>query len=262
MIPLRGILLTARHAARTCLRGKRLLALLTLVALAPVLTAAIRVLDSAIMSAGGFHGMVLMLTFQFVIPFSALLLGVGVLGDELEGRTITYLWTRPVGRGWLYLGRYLGFGVAYAFLFVPAMAIALHLRAPAAELAGVSLWRPIGIGLGGFFAYLALFSLLRTLLKRALVVGMFYILTVDMAIAKFPGVGAAKLSIWHHLVVIHSDAFEPGQTKLLATFARTIGAGENAGVSTMVLLVGGITALVLGMWIVRTREYPVAGAVA
>ena len=191
MIPLNGILLSARHAARSCMRGKRLFALLALVSLPLLLTTATRIFESETMSANEFHGVVLMLMFLFTVPFSALLLGVGVLGDELEGRTVTYLWTRPVGRGWTYLGRYLGSGFGYAVLFVPAMFIALHMQTPAEALGDVSLLRPIAIGLGGFFVYLALFALLRTLLKKALVAGMFYTLVVDLAVSRMPADGRA-----------------------------------------------------------------------
>jgi ABC-type transport system involved in multi-copper enzyme maturation permease subunit len=262
MIPLHGILLAARHAARSCMRGKRLFALLTLVSLPGLLTIATRVFESSTMSTNEFHGVILMLVFLFTIPFSALLLGVGVLGDELEGRTVTYLWTRPVGRGWTYLGRYLGAGVGYALLFVPAMFIALHAQSPAESLGDVSLWRPIAIGLGGFFVYLAFFALLRTVLKRALVAGMFYTLVVDLAVSRMPAVGAAKLSVWHHLMVIHCSAFDMGSARVTARLARTIAPGETLTTSAVALASIGLFCLGLGMWMARTREYPVAGAVA
>jgi len=262
MIPLNGILLSARHAARSCMRGKRLFALLALVSLPLILTALSRIFDTPTMSANEFHGVVLMLMFLFTVPFSALLLGVGVLGDELEGRTVTYLWTRPVGRGWTYLGRYLGSGFGYAVLFVPAMFIALHVQTPVAALGDVSRLRPIAIGLGGFFVYLALFAMLRTLLKKALVAGMFYTLVVDLAVSRMPAVGAAKLSVWHHMMVVHCSAFEMGSARVTARLAQTIAPGETFTTSVVSLASIGLGSLALGMWMARTREYPVAGAVA
>ena len=262
MIPLHGILLAARHAARSCMRGKRLFALITLVSLPPILTIATRVFESSTMSVNEFHGVVLMLTFQFTVPFSALLLGVGVLGDELEGRTITYLWTRPIGRGWTYFGRYLGAGFGYSVLFVPAMFLALHVQTPAAELGEVSLVRPIAIALCGFFVYLALFAALRTLFKKALVIGMFYALVMEIFVARLPGVGAAKLSVWHHMALIHSSAFDPTSARVLRRLSRSFAPGETVSASMMAMAGIGLFSLALGMWMVRKREYPVAGAVA
>jgi len=259
---IQGVLLCARHAARSCLRGKRLMALVALTALPFVVLLLMRVFGSATMKPQQFHLVILILTYQFVIPLSALLLGVSILGDELEGRTITYVWTRPVGRGWLYLGRYLGTGVAYSLLFVTTMALALHLRTPAEQLAGVSMWRPIGIGVAAFFVYLSVFALLRTLLKRALVVGMFYTLVMEFVVAWMPRVGAGKLSIWHHVLVLHLDAYDASSAPLLRTAAGTVGADETFAAHATVLACVCVGALAIGMLMVRTREYPVAGSVA
>jgi len=123
-------------------------------------------------------------------------------------------------------------------------------------------WIAIAIGLGGFFVYLALFAALRTLLKRALVAGMFYTLVVDLAVSRMPAVGAAKLSVWHHLMVIHCSAFEMGSSRVTARLVRTIAPGETFTTSAVTLAAIGLFALVLGMWMARAREYPVAGAVA
>jgi len=261
MNQLNGIYLAARYATLGCLKGKRLLALGLLV-IVPVVVAALAGRKTGELTPTAFHNIVLIVAYQFVIPISALLLGVGVLGDELEGRTITYLWTRPVGRGWIHLGRYIGSGVGFSVLFGVAFAAALHIRPVSTELGGVSLGRAVVVGLGGFWVYLAFFACLRTLLKRALVAGMFYVMCVDLFVSKMPGAGAVKLSIWHHLAVIHARTYDLGAARGFRNLSLTFGADETAAGSVMALAITGVVTLALGMLLVKKREYPVAGAVA
>jgi len=47
---------------------------------------------------------------QAVCLLLALFYGTSVLGDELDGKTLTYLFTRPLPRWHFVLGKYLGIG--------------------------------------------------------------------------------------------------------------------------------------------------------
>ena len=63
-------------------------------------------------------------------------------------------------------------------------------------------------------------------------------------------------------MVVHCSAFEMGGARVTARLARTIAPGETFTTSAVALACIGLFALLLGMWMARTREYPVAGAVA
>jgi len=260
MIQLQGFLLALRHAARTGLRGKRLVVLVVL-GVVPLLAMLSVGKGGGDVDERAWHIVCYLLVLQFVVPFSALFLGTFVLGDELEGRTVTYLFTRPVDRGLLYLGRLIGTGLAHTLLLGVLLYAALHARdvAPGARL--VEPARVLGLGIGGFWVYLAFFACLRTIWKRALLVGMAYIMVVDLMISKMPYIGIAKLSVWHHMMVIYTGndaAGVPGLTMVM----RSLHADETPGGAGVFLVAAFGIAAALGAWLARTREYHVAGAVA
>ena len=260
MIQLQGFLLAMRHAARTALRGKRLLVLIGL-GVVPLLAMLAIGKGSGAVDERAWHIVCTLLVMQFVVPFSALFLGTSVLGDELEGRTVTYLFTRPVDRGLLYLGRLAGTGLAYSLLLGALLAVALNVREVAEDALLVDRARVMGLAIGGFWAYFALFAALRTLWKKALLAGMAYIMVIDLMVSKMTYIGIAKLSIWHHLMVIYSGNDAAGVSGL-RTVMRSLHPDETAwGAGVFLLVLFGITAA-LGAWFTRTREYHVAGAVA
>lgn len=74
-----------------------------------------------------YQGFVTRALGTFIVPFVALYWGSSALTDEIEGKTLVYLWTRPCNRGLLMLARVMGtwiwlialsvIGVVSAFLF-------------------------------------------------------------------------------------------------------------------------------------------------
>ncbi|MHC4954256.1 MAG: ABC transporter permease [Planctomycetota bacterium] len=261
MTQIRGILLAARHAAIFTLRGKRVL-VLAFLCVFPLLVAYLAGMKHSRMQVDELHTIVLLITYQLVVPFSALLLGVAVLGDEIEGRTITYLFTRPVGRGLLYFGRLVGAGIAYSLLLACTLGAALHIFPIDGVPEGASLWRPVWVGVAGFWVYLSVFACIRTLLKRALVAGMFYVLIVEGFVSKMPQVAASQFSVWHHMMLIHVEPYSPQSYADFPFITQTIGPDETVRTAAYALLGIGLVATALGMFVVRNREYPVAGAVA
>jgi len=260
MINLRGFLLAARHAALTGLRGKRL-AVLLLIGVVPVAAMLMVGKGSGPVPERAFHVVAYLLMLQFVVPFSALFLGTSVLGDELEGRTVTYLFTRPVDRGILYLGRLFGTGLSFSLILAALTGLALHVRDVGADAVLVDRTRVLLLALLGFWVYLAFFACLRTLLKRALLVGMAYLMVLDLAVSKLPAVGMAKLSVWHQLMVIYAAGAD-GPVPGLRLVLRSLHPDET--VSGALLFLGSVFVIstLLGAWFTRTREYHVAGAVA
>jgi len=260
MMALRGFFLTARHAAVNALWGKRLIAIGLLTVL-PVIILALAGAEHGHVAARVMHRITLLFVFLFMLPFSALFLGSAVLGDEIEGRTITYLFTRPVDRGLLFLGRLVGIGFSYSILLTALLAVAFNIW-PVEEGGDVfPVARTIALAVGVFWVYLALFAFLRTVLKRSLLIGMGYIAVLDVLVSKMPYMGVVKLSVWHHAAVIYGAPFKAG-TPGLRILTTALHPDETAGGSILILAITFVVCAVLGAVATRTREYPVAGAVA
>ena len=56
-----------------------------------------------------FGGMIWLLYLRFVVPVLGAFYGTSLMSDEVEDRTITYLFTRPVPRGAVIIGKYLAY---------------------------------------------------------------------------------------------------------------------------------------------------------
>jgi len=131
---LRTMLLVGGHAFGRALRSRRTWFLVLLCAL-PLLINVVALQTSGLdpadtgstgrgASRPGFEhwvGVVLFGYFHVVAGFGALFLGPAVLGDEVEGRTITYVFTRPIRREAFFVARLLGYVVAYSILIASAM---------------------------------------------------------------------------------------------------------------------------------------------
>src|SRR4051812_46911315 len=56
-----------------------------------------------------FGGMIWLLYLKFVVPVLGAFYGTSLVADEVEDRTITYLFTRPIPRGAIIVGKYLAY---------------------------------------------------------------------------------------------------------------------------------------------------------
>lgn len=260
MRALRGGLVVARQAFLGAFRGKRGIALIALAAL-PVLIAWLYVRFGVDVARAQFLITVLMGTYQFVVPFAGLFLGVAVLGDEIDGRTVTYLFTRPVPRPVIYLGRLAGATSGFSVVLVLSLLAAARIFGAEIELGSREVLGTLLVAVVGLFVYAALFAAMRAVIQRALFVGFLLGFIVEGVISKLPASGISQWSIWHHLAVIQVRLFEE-QPYQLREVLGGISASETARDSLLVLGVLFAVSLAAGLWLVRSREVRVPAAVA
>jgi ABC-2 type transport system permease protein len=144
------------------------------------------------------------LIIQGTVPLLALILGSAVVAEEIEDRTISYLFARPVPRAAVLLGRWLATAlVTEALLLLCAAATFAILERGAGADPQSAL--PPGMSaallrtclLGGL-VYSALFSAAGTFLKHPMIVGIGYTFVVEGFIANLPGQNPT-LTIQFHL---------------------------------------------------------------
>src|SRR6266550_3563046 len=61
--------------------------------------------------------------------------GTSLIADEVEDKTITYLFTRPIPRRSIVMGKYLAYVVCTTSVVLPSVMIAFLLMVPLAEMA-------------------------------------------------------------------------------------------------------------------------------
>ena len=178
-------------------------AMLAIVVVAPL------VLAILFNSLGGFEGverdeaelaagLVLFALFtQFTCIIAGLFYGSSILSTELDWKTLTYLYTRPVSKSRIVLGKYLGI----IAVLVPALVVSSALA-----------WFGIGMPLGGAglvtlvllvalatVAYTALFAAIGVLIpKRAIIVGLIWGGVFEWALTYVPAL-ISQITVTYYL---------------------------------------------------------------
>lgn len=130
--------------------------------------------------------------FFFLYPGSivillSLLYGSSLVQAELEGKTLTYMFVRPVPRWMILLGRYLGFVSGIAVLTTLSIVISVVIAKPT----GAESLLPalVQASLAATLAYSAIFLALGVLNpRRALVLGIAYAMLLETLMSLMPAV--------------------------------------------------------------------------
>ena len=182
----------------------------------------------------------------------ALFYGSSLLGTELENKTLTYLFTRPVKRWRIITGKYL----AIVCVLIPPTAVSLSISWMLMGATSVERILPgvLAGAAGGIIAYNAVFVLLGFIApKRAMVLALMYGVVFEFILSFVPAL-VNEFTITYYLrslVVGITDLEVPGE------IARIVG---GASFATSLLALGGIVvlALVLSSLLAGRREYVVA----
>ena len=179
--------------------------------------------------------------------------GTALVSDEVDDKTITYLFMRPVPKATIYIGKYLAYLVAAAMLLIPSAALCF-LVAMTADPAGESgrhlpiLLQDLGVLSLGILAYGALYALVGAVTKRPIFVGLGFSFIWETLVSFIPGY-LNKLTIKHYLLALLPHPI--GQRGILGFFESPTSA--PVAVIVLLLLAGGL--LALGAWAFTNREY-------
>lgn len=141
-----------------------------------------------------------------LIPLTALLFGSGMIQDEIEEQTLTYLLIRPLPRWSIYVGKLLATMVAAGMLAVVFAATTMLIlwwgdeRFTTALLAE-RIGKTVLLHLFALAGYVSVFGLLSLFIKRTLVVGMIYIVVMEGFVANIPFV-ARQLTVMYYFRVL------------------------------------------------------------
>ena len=194
---------------RQFLRGRRALVLLVLALLPAGLALLVRSIDAD----GHHHGppkleiefvFLFMLIPHALLPLTALLYGSGLILDEQEDQTLTYLLIRPVPKWGLYLAKFLA-GVCITSLltvvFVLITFLAIYVGSPEWwDVFPKRMLATLGVMILSATAYVAVFGALSLLVNRSLIVGFVYIGIVEVLLANIP-FAIRQLSVMFYLRV-------------------------------------------------------------
>jgi len=186
------------------------------------------------------------------LPLAALFYAVSLVADEVEGRTITYLLTRPVPRSAVLLGKFAAYLATTVGLLLPATVVTFFLLVTAQGAAGLHaavphLFRDLGAMAMGLAAYGALFTLMGVLLRRPVIPGLLFLYVWEL-LAHLPGyLPRFTISAYLRSLVTH----RPPDEGLMEVFGQAL----PVGLSLLSLTAMAVVFLAAAVWIFSRREY-------
>jgi len=192
---------------------------------------------------------------RFTVPVLGVFYGTSLMADEVEDKTITYLFTRPVRRGAVLFGKYLAYLGCTIFVVLPSVMLVYLLVVPMRGSLGASfidLIKDLSLLALGLAVYGALFAFVGAKFKRPLLVGLVFIFGWEQAALAFPGY-LKKFTIAYYLqgLVPHAMPSDSVLTLIQGVFRESPSlAGSLFGLGTMLVVF-----IALAAWVVERREY-------
>jgi ABC-2 type transport system permease protein len=187
-------------------RGRRLLVLAVLFTLPAVLAGVARYFNPSLAVKSLEFAIALTVLPHALVPLTALLYASGMIEDEIEDQTLTFLLVRPLPKWALYIARLLA-----TVLVVSILVMVFTLLTYAAIYAGdTSLWdsgilarasKTAALFALALCAYCAIFGWVSLLVRRSLIVGAAYIILFEGLLANIPFV-ARSLTIMYYFRVL------------------------------------------------------------
>ena len=191
---------------------------------------------------------------QVFVPLVSLIFGAAVVAEEIEDRTASFLFTRPIPRPAILLGRWLAaYLVVVALLCASARAVIMILGSLSGEFTlppgfDASVLATVALGAA---AYTAVFAALGTLLKHPVIVGLGYTFAVEGFLANLPGSNQA-LTIQFYLRSFLAGA-DPSIGEHFSFFADPNLVTSGAAFLRLAWIL--VAALVLGSWTIARKQY-------
>jgi ABC-2 type transport system permease protein len=138
-----------------------------------------------------FGSMIWLMYLRFIVPVLAVFYGTSLIADEVEDKTITYLFTRPIPRGAVMAGKYLAYLVCTIMVVLPSVMIVYFLIVPygggSIAASFPDLVKDLALLALGLIAYGALFAWVGARFKRPLLTGLIFVFGWEQAAMVFPG---------------------------------------------------------------------------
>ena len=203
-----------------------------------------------------FGSLVVLYYIGNALPLMALFYGASLVADEVEGKTITYLLTRPISRPSILLGKFGAFLATGLIFSLPPIVLTFFLLVPGGAGPGLGaaapeLFRDMGVAALALLAYGAVFTLMGCVLRRPLIPGLLYLFVWELVVSHLPGY-MPRLSISAYLrSLVHHRPADEGLLQLFGDVIPWMDCLLALG------LIAGV-ALALAAWIFSEREYVVS----
>jgi ABC-2 type transport system permease protein len=127
---------------------------------------------------------------RFSVPVLGVFYGTSLIADEVDDKTITYLFSRPIPRAAVLVGKYLAYLACTIFVVLPSVVIVWLLIIPiGGSLAAnfIDLVKDLVLLALGLVVYGAVFALVGAALRRPLLFGLIFVFGWESIVMVIPG---------------------------------------------------------------------------
>jgi ABC-2 type transport system permease protein len=241
---------------RQHLRGRRLLILSLLFLLPSLLAGVVRLAPHAPEPEDLEFAFVFNFIPHALVPLVALLYAAGMIQDEVEEQTLTYLLMRPLPRRALYVTRLLATWLTTAVLtgvFTTLAYVVIWwghselwgdvLPAKAAKTAGLLALAQLG--------YCSLFGAIGLFTRRSLFTGLAYIVAFEGLLANIPMV-VRQLTVMYYFRVLAARWLAPAHSDV---WSLELDAAPSNAACLRILLIGSAVLAVIGAQMMARQEF-------
>ena len=215
----------------------------------------VRVNNTAIDGPAVFGLIIWAFFLKFSIPVLGVFYGTSLIADEVEDKTITYLFSRPISREAVLLGKYLAYLGCTMLVVLPSIMLVWLLVIPMGGSFGanfIDLVKDLGIVAIGLAVYGAVFAFIGAYFKRPLLIGLVFVFGWEQVVLMIPS-NFQLFSVAYYLQGLVPHAMpNDGTASLIQAIFRQV-----PSLSTSLLALPLITAVFLffAAFIVARREY-------
>jgi ABC-2 type transport system permease protein len=217
---------------------------------------AFKVNGNRIGGSGIFGLMMWFLFLRFIVPILGIFYGTSLIADEVEDKTITYLFTRPISRSAVLVGKYLAYLASTVLVVLPSVMLVYFLVVPVGGSSIAStfpnLLRDLMLLAVGLAVYGALFAAVGAWIKRPVLIGLFFAFGWENFALALPGyLKRFTIAFYTQGLVPHTMPQENVLTLLQSVFRESVGPAQ----AVLTLAVIGVASLALAARAVERREY-------
>jgi len=192
---------------------------------------------------------------RFIVPVLGVFYGTSLIADEVEDKTITYLFTRPIPRSAILIGKYLAYLACTIFVVLPSVVIVWLLIVPMGGSLGanfIDLLKDLGLLALGLAVYGAVFALIGSAMKRPLLTGLVFVLGWEPIAVALPGY-LKRVSVAYYIQGLVPHAMpQNSPLSLIQDLFREVPGFADSMIWLAIILVG---CLWLAARTVTRREY-------
>jgi ABC-type transport system involved in multi-copper enzyme maturation permease subunit len=199
--------------------------------------------------------MMWLLYIRFIVPVLGVFYGTSLIADEVDDKTLTYLFTRPIPRAAVLFGKYFAYLTCTVLLVLPSVVLIYLLIAPIGGTVGEAfptLVADLGVLAIGLTAYGAVFAFVGARVKRPVVVGLVFAFGWEPAVLLFPGY-LKRLTVAYYVQALVPHTMP--QDSVVSLMLQALADAPSLPASVVALGVISVVALWSAGRTVEQREY-------